>query len=161
MVIPSLLDLARAAAPSTPFAVDKTPCPPVAVRDEVGVRQPVRMLDALDDQCESNHAADAVLRLHQLEAAVDVVERDPVGDQRVDVDVAGERSDRPAGHLVAALDAAERRAGDAPAGDEEARHDVERLALAGDACTVQRPQPMRADSTAWRITSTLPVASKV
>ena len=27
--------------------------------------------------------------------------------------------------------------------------------------TVQRPQPMRAASTAWRITATLPVASKV
>ena len=37
------------------------------------------------------------------------------------------------GHLAAALDAAERGAGDAPAGDQEARHDLERLALAGDA----------------------------
>ena len=27
--------------------------------------------------------------------------------------------------------------------------------------TVQRPQPMRADSTAWRMTATFPVASKV
>ena len=36
-------------------------------------------------------------------------------------------------HLVAALDAAERRAGDAAAGDQEARDHVERLALAGDA----------------------------
>ena len=36
-------------------------------------------------------------------------------------------------HLVAALDAAERRAAHPPAGDQEARHDVERLALAGHA----------------------------
>ena len=36
-------------------------------------------------------------------------------------------------HLLAALDAAERRAGHAAAGDQEARHDLERLALAGDA----------------------------
>src|SRR6266516_4688497 len=36
-------------------------------------------------------------------------------------------------HLVAALDAAERRAGDAATGDQEARHDFEHLALARDA----------------------------
>ena len=39
---------------------------------------------------ELDHAADAVLGLHQLEAAVDVVERDAVGDERVDVDFAVE-----------------------------------------------------------------------
>ena len=37
---------------------------------------------------EADHAADAVLRLHQLEAAVHLVEREPVRDERVDVDVA-------------------------------------------------------------------------
>ena len=37
------------------------------------------------------------------------------------------------GHAVAALDAAERRARHAPAGDQQPRHDVERLALAGHA----------------------------
>jgi hypothetical protein len=41
-------------------------------------------LSKLDD------AADAVLSLHQLEAAVDLVERDPVGDEGVEVDLAGE-----------------------------------------------------------------------
>jgi hypothetical protein len=50
---------------------------------------------------------------------------------------------------------------DAPAGDQEARDDLERLALAGDARDRAEPQPMRAASTAWRITCTLPVASNV
>jgi hypothetical protein len=39
---------------------------------------------------ELDHAADAVLGLHQLEAAVDFVERDPVRDERVEVDLAGQ-----------------------------------------------------------------------
>ena len=39
---------------------------------------------------ELDHAADAVLALHQLEAVVDLVERDPVRDERVDVDLAVE-----------------------------------------------------------------------
>ena len=37
-----------------------------------------------------DHAADAVLGVHQLEALVDLVERDPVRDERVDVDLAVE-----------------------------------------------------------------------
>src|SRR4051812_29949396 len=80
---------------------------------------------------EVDHAADPVLGLHQLEAAVHVVEREPVGDERRDVDVAGERAPDELRHLVAALDAAERRARDAAPRDQEARHDVERLALPG------------------------------
>ena len=43
------------------------------------------------------------------------------------------------GHLVASLDAAERRARDPAAGDQKARHDVERLALAGDAAHRREP----------------------
>src|SRR6201999_4338832 len=47
-------------------------------------------------------------------------------------------------HLVAALDAAERRAADAPSGDQQARNDVECLALAGDAGDgAQAPAPPR------------------
>ena len=53
--------------------------------------------------------------LHQLEAVVDVVERDPVRDERVDVEVAVEVALDELRDLVAALDAAEatsrRRAG--------------------------------------------------
>src|SRR4051794_33202553 len=79
---------------------------------------------------ELDHAADAVLRLHELEAAVDVVEADPVRDERVDVDVAVEVALHELRHLVAALHAAERRAAHAPAGDQVAGDDVERLALA-------------------------------
>src|SRR3954468_7042838 len=82
---------------------------------------------------EFDHAADPVLGLHQLEAVVDVVERDAVGDEGVDVDVAVQIALHEPGDLVAALDAAERGAGHAPAGDEQARDDVQRLALAGHA----------------------------
>ena len=61
----------------------------------------------------------------------------------LDVDVAGEPAVDERGTLVAALDAAERGAGDAPAGDQEARDDVERLALAGDAAHGRRgPTPI-------------------
>src|SRR5438132_12739563 len=65
---------------------------------------------------EVNHAADAVLRLHQLEAAVDLVQRQLVGDERLDVDLARQPALDQLRHLVAALDSAERRAGDAAAG---------------------------------------------
>src|SRR5690348_13802804 len=82
---------------------------------------------------EGDDAADAVLGLHQLEAAVDLVEAQAVVDERGDVDVAGHAPPDELGDLVAALAAAEGRAGDAPAGDEVARDHVERLALAGHA----------------------------
>src|SRR5262249_49758079 len=84
-------------------------------------------------------AADPVLGFHQLEAAVDVVERQLVRDEGVDVDLAREIAVDELRHLVAALDAAERGAGDAPAGDQETRHDLERLALAGDAADSCEP----------------------
>ena len=65
-----------------------------------------------------------------------------VRDERLDVDLAGELALDELRHLVAALDAAERGAGDAAAGDQEARDDVERLALAGDAARPCRgPSP--------------------
>src|SRR5262249_54841531 len=78
---------------------------------------------------ELDHASDAVLGLHQLEAAVDVIELDAVRDERVDVDVAVQVALDELRHLVVALHAAERRAGHAPAGDQKARDDVERLPL--------------------------------
>src|SRR5687768_4039607 len=78
-----------------------------------------------------DHASDSVLGLHQLEAAVDLVEGEVVGDERVDVDLAGEPAVDQLRHALAALDAAERGAGDPAAGDQEPRDDVERLALAG------------------------------
>ena len=53
--------------------------------------------------------------------------------ERVHVDLAREVAVDELGHLVAALDAAEGRARHAPARDQEARDDVERLALAGHA----------------------------
>src|SRR2546421_8090937 len=80
---------------------------------------------------EADHAADAVLALHQLERVVDLIERHPVGDERVDVDLAVEVELHELRHLVAALDAAERRATHAAACDQVAGDDVKRLALPG------------------------------
>src|SRR5262249_36912204 len=54
-------------------------------------------------------------------------------DERIDVDVAVEVALDELRDLVAALDAAEARAAHAPALDQVARDDVERLPLAGDA----------------------------
>ena len=81
---------------------------------------------------------------------------DAAGDQRVEVEVAGQVAVDELGHAVASLGSAERRAGDPAAGDQVARHHLEHLALAGHARDRARPQPMRADSTAWRITATMP-----
>ena len=107
--------------------------PAILVGDEVGVRRPRRMLRALDDHEKLDHAPDPVLRFHQLEATVHLVERDAMRDERVGVDLAGEPALDERRDAVASLHAAERRAGDPPAGDQVARHDVERLAFAGDA----------------------------
>src|SRR5215203_2178455 len=82
---------------------------------------------------ERNHAADAVLGLHQLETAIYIVQRQPVRDERVDVDLAGEPAVDEPRDVGSPLDAAERGSGDTPACDEHSRDDVERLALAGDA----------------------------
>src|SRR5581483_11040250 len=88
---------------------------------------------------EGDHTPDPVLRLHQLEAAVDLVQRQPVRDQRLDVDLAGEPPLDVLRHLRPALDAAERRSGDAAAGDQEPRHDLEHLALAGNPAHRREP----------------------
>src|SRR6266550_5715048 len=56
---------------------------------------------------ELDHAPDAVLRLHQLEPAVHVLEPDRVRHERRDVDLTRERALDELGHLVTALDAAE------------------------------------------------------
>src|SRR4051794_3388088 len=82
---------------------------------------------------ELHDAANAVLALHELEAAVDVVEREAVRDEGIDVDLAREVAVDELRDLLAALDPAERRAHHAPAGDQVARHDVEGFALARDA----------------------------
>src|SRR5262249_34433042 len=86
-----------------------------------------------DHGSELDHASDAVLRVHQLEPAVDLVERDPVRDERIDVDVAVEVALDELRDLVAALDAAEARAAHAPALDQGAGDDAGRLPLAGAA----------------------------
>jgi hypothetical protein len=77
--------------------------------------------------------ADPVLLVHEVEALVDLVERDAVGEERVDVDVPVEVALHELRHLVAALHPAEARARHPAARDQVARDDVQRLALARDA----------------------------
>src|SRR5215207_3768769 len=96
------------------------------------VRSPIRAIWR-GSLRESDDRPDPVLRLHQLEPAVDFVERQLVREERLDVEVAGEPAVDQPRHLVAALEATERRAGDAPPRDQIARDDVERLAPAGHA----------------------------
>src|SRR5688500_18631828 len=74
---------------------------------------------------EGDHAADAVLVVHEVEPAVDLVEAQAVGDEGVDVDVARQVAVDQLGHLQAALDAAERRALHPAALHEEPRHDLQ------------------------------------
>src|SRR4051794_3401439 len=97
-----------------------------------------------------DHAADPVLGLHQLEPAVDLVEPDPVGDERLDVDFPGQVAVDQDRNLVAALDAAEGGAGDAAAGDQKARDDVEGLSPAGHSGDGAQPpaHPRRLDRLA-------------
>src|SRR5688572_24047956 len=56
-----------------------------------------------------------------------------MAEQRLDVDLTGEPAVDELGYLRPPLHAAERRAGDAAAGDEKPRDDVEGLPLAGNA----------------------------
>jgi hypothetical protein len=56
---------------------------------------------------EGDHAPDPVLRLHQVKAAVDVVERDLVRNEGLEVELAVEIQLHQLGNLIAALDAAE------------------------------------------------------
>src|SRR5947209_656004 len=99
---------------------------------------------------ELEHAADSVLAFHQLEPGVDLVEREPVGDERVDVDVPGQVTIDQLRYLLAALDATERRAEHVATGDQVAGNDVERLAPAGDADHAGRAptHPRRLDGLA-------------
>jgi hypothetical protein len=60
------------------------------------------------DLSKLDHAADAVLGLHQLEAVVDLVEGDPVGDEGVDVDLPLHVEIDELRHAIAAFDASER-----------------------------------------------------
>src|SRR5256714_2438228 len=79
---------------------------------------------------EHQHRANAVLRLHQLEGAVDVVEAHAVGDEGLDVDLPAQVALHELWDLVAPLQSAEGGAAHAPAGDQQARDDVEGLSLA-------------------------------
>src|SRR4051794_34480331 len=69
---------------------------------------------------ERQDRADALLALHRRERLVDVVEREAARDERLEVDLALEIGAGELGDAVAALGAAEGRAGDPAAGDEVA-----------------------------------------
>src|ERR1700684_1247011 len=79
-------------------------------------RGPASRRIGTDSTSERDHAADAVLALHQFEAPVDLPEGEPVGDERVDVDLAVEVALHECGNAVAPLDSADARAGHAPPG---------------------------------------------
>ena len=110
---------------------------------------------------ERQDRADAVLVVHQVEAVVDLVQADPVEEQRLDVEwPASQRSTR-SGTWVRPL---------TPPNDEPVtRRPVIRnrgtissvSPLPSTPHIVARPQASRADSTACRITATRPVASNV
>jgi hypothetical protein len=80
-----------------------------------------------------HHAADALARVHQVEALVDLVEREHVGDHRVDLDLAVHVPVDDLRHVGAALGAAERRAAPVAAGDQLERPGGDLLAGFGDA----------------------------
>src|SRR5262249_5067578 len=90
-------------------------------------------------RAEVDHTADPILRLHQVEAAVDLVETQTMTEQGLDVDLAAEPAVDELRYLGAPLDAAERRPGHAAPGDQEAWDDLEQLALARD--PAQRREP--------------------
>src|SRR5262245_42697639 len=127
LAIPNALPMTtRAASPRPRLDVQKRMVSPSVLDVRPAGRE-------YDGSAELDDGADAFLPLHRVERLVHVVERDASGDEPVDVDLAGEPPIDEAGHLGTALHAAEGAAGDAAARDEEARHDVQRLALAGDA----------------------------
>src|ERR1044071_9399754 len=117
-----------ASGSSTPFESMMTPWVPSETRYAFDVH------DGCSTRSTSkfDHAPDSVLCLHQFEAAVHLVECQPVRDERLGVDLAGKPAFDQRRHAVASLHAAERGARDAAARDQVARHDIERLALAGD-----------------------------
>src|ERR687898_3567444 len=121
----------RTTARMTAFSPGQSPPPvrsPIRAIARGSLRQTAQR--AIGGLSEVDDGADAVLLLHQLEALVDLVERDVVRQQRRDVDLARQPPVDERRHLLAALQAAERGARDAPSRDQEARDDVERLALA-------------------------------
>src|SRR5450755_4537120 len=107
----------------------RTYLPPISARPQragpAAARRPRRSV-------EHQHAADPVLALHQLEPLIDLLEAEAVRDEGVDVELAVEVERDELRDLIAALDAAERGAAHAAAGDQVPGDDIERLALAGD-----------------------------
>src|SRR3546814_10668541 len=81
----------------------------------------------------NDDAADALARVHQVEALVDVFQPHDVGDHRVDLDLALHIHVDNLRHVGAALRAAERGAAPVAPGDEPERTRRNLLARHGDA----------------------------
>src|SRR5439155_18262982 len=86
-----------------------------------------------DDALEHHDRADRLAARHQIEAVVDAVERQLVGDQRVDLDLLVHVPVDDLWHVGAAARAAERGALPDAAGDELERTRLDLLAGAGNA----------------------------
>src|SRR5205085_4631840 len=80
-----------------------------------------------------DHAADALARVHQIEALVDLVERQRVGDHRIDCDLPVHVPVDDLGHVGAALRPTERGAAPVAPGDELERAGGDLLTGLGDA----------------------------
>jgi hypothetical protein len=99
--------------------------------------------------------------VHQVEGLVDLLERHRVGDQRVDLDLAVHVPVDDLRHVGAAARAAEGRALPVAAGDELERPRLDLLARPATPMMIDSPQPRWQHSSAWRITFTLPMHSKL
>ena len=130
-----------------------------------------------------DNAANAVARVHVVEGLVDAAEGLAVGDELVDLQLAGHVVVDQVGKLSAALDAAEGAALPHAAGDElecceevsictessrrffSLEKDLRRVAISWPAAATPMmmlsPQPLWQASSALRMTCTLPVQSKV
>ena len=130
-----------------------------------------------------NNAANALARVHVVEGLVDAAERLEVGDELVNLQLAGHVVVDQVGKLSAALDAAEGAALPHAAGDElecceevsictessrrffSLEKDLRRVAISWPAAATPMmmlsPQPLWQASSALRMTCTLPVQSKV
>src|SRR3954451_7812408 len=144
-----------------PVRVDQHAVTALFVGDEVRVRRPLRMLRALDDHANS---------ITLLIPSCCSISSNPLftSSSVMRCEMNDSTSISPASQRSTSFGTPSRPF--TPPNDEPAmRRPVIRYRgttssvspFPATPATVQSPQPMRADSTAWRITPTLPVASKV
>src|SRR5689334_14035153 len=144
-------------------AVDVDAVAVVVVGDQVGVRRPGRVLDPLDD-----HAAPNPITLRMPSCASISSKPWLTSSSVMWWERKGSTSIFPSSHMSTRRGTPSRPL--TPPNELPAirRPVIRKRGITSSVSprpatphTVHRPQPMRADSTAWRITLTLPVASKV